>query len=174
MRAHIHDGQEPMSSTSRPDTLVRDQNAPGSPIFSCNAPPVHTFGSCLERLCASITRRECPKERTLAGMSRQIGAASARGGRGRAQLRSKLAATEPRSAEAEVSSFGSQSLRRERCRRAHGHEAHACGGLMAVLDGRCARRRRRSAGRGGGTAIRPNRGNWMAASEVSAEACVAR
>src|SRR5688572_9030939 len=32
MRAHIHDGQEPMSSTSRPDTLVRDHNASGSPI----------------------------------------------------------------------------------------------------------------------------------------------
>ena len=34
-----------MSSTQRPDTLVRDPNTPASPILSCNAPPVHTLGS---------------------------------------------------------------------------------------------------------------------------------
>ena len=32
MRAYIHDGQEPMSSTQRPDTLVRDRITPTSPI----------------------------------------------------------------------------------------------------------------------------------------------
>src|SRR5262245_29302986 len=32
MRAHIHDGREPMSSTSRPDTLVRDQRLQSWPF----------------------------------------------------------------------------------------------------------------------------------------------
>ena len=34
-----------MRSTQRPDTLVQDPQNSNLTDFSCNAPPVHTFGS---------------------------------------------------------------------------------------------------------------------------------